>query len=167
MIFLTCKRNWLTVPLMETMMVPIKEPKIRPADMVKGMAANIYIHRNTCMCVYSLGNCWTMLKHQREWECTSSGKHWISVKHCPQLFFKINILISYAHTQWALNAQHHIPLYSYKGRRCIGNSTLEFRDHVDIMKLSVYDVENKNAYLFYFIDKHYIALTFTSMHILL
>ena len=35
------------------------------------------------------------------------------------------------------------------------------------MKLSLYDAENKNAYLFYFTDKHYIALTFISMHILL
>ena len=67
----------------------------------------------------------------------------------------------------SLECTRHIPLYSYNGRRCIGNITLEFRDHVDIMKLSVYDVENKNAYLFYIIDKHYIALTFTSMHILL
>ena len=36
------------------------------------LAANIYILRNTCMCVYSFGNCWTMLQHQCEWECTSS-----------------------------------------------------------------------------------------------
>ena len=49
--------------------------------------------------------------------------------------------------------------------KLIANITLEFRDHVDIMKLSIYDVENKNVYPFYFIDKHYIALTFTSMHI--
>lgn len=34
----TYKRNQLTVPLIETRIVPIREPKRRPADMVKGIA---------------------------------------------------------------------------------------------------------------------------------
>jgi hypothetical protein len=32
------KTRKLTVPLMETIMVPIREPKRRPADMVNGIA---------------------------------------------------------------------------------------------------------------------------------
>lgn len=38
----------LTVPLMETMIVPIREPKRSPADIVKGIAgiARIYIEMN-------------------------------------------------------------------------------------------------------------------------
>lgn len=37
MLFYNCKKQ-LTVPLIETMIVPIKDPKRRPADMVNGMA---------------------------------------------------------------------------------------------------------------------------------